>query len=325
MKISAYMNYLALRVLAGICGILPLPLCEALGNGLGLLTWPLVPKKRRMMARENVMKCLGVSEKDADRIARASWVRFGPMAFEVMRFRSMKGRLKDIVEIEGLDEVKARLSKGEGIVFATSHCGNWELLGGALAEAGVPLVAVGMKQKEAGSDRFITENRRLVGMHVTYKSDVREMFKMLKDGWAIGLLMDQDVSARDGIVIDWFERPTNFAQGPATLARHQGLPIFPIYITRLPNGKHRGIIHPPIPVEKTEDKKADILEATLAVGRVLEEHIRKHPEEWFWLHDRWKSVRSMMKEGDAWFLSHDRWHSKTPMGDGEKTDAANLP
>ena len=307
------MIYYLEKCLSFFCCLLPERVCEAVGRALGSLTWPLVPAKRRKMATDNVVQCLGVSEQEAERIAKASWVRFGPMAFEVLRFPRFKGRLNERVELEGLDEVKKLLALGRGVVFATSHCGNWELLGGALAEAGVQLVAVGMKQKESGSDRFITENRSLVGMHVTYKNDVREMFRMLKEGWAIGLLMDQDVSARDGIVIDWFGRPTNFAQGPATLARHQGLPIIPIYITRLPDGRHRGIIHAPIPVSRTKDKKADILEATRAVGRVLEEHIRRHPEEWFWLHDRWKSVRYIQQEGDEWFAAHDRWHSAEKM------------
>ncbi len=301
------------------CCLLPECVCEWLGKTLGALTWPLVPSKRRDMARKNVMTCLGVSESEAERIAKASWVRFGPMAFEVLRFPKFKGRLNERVTLEGLDEVKKILALGRGVVFATSHCGNWELLGGALAEAGVPLVAVGMKQKESGSDRFITENRRLVGMHVTYKNDVREMFKMLKEGWAIGLLMDQDVSTRDGVVIDWFDRPTNFAQGPATLARHQNLPIIPIYITRLADGRHKGIIHPPIPVSHTDDKKADVLEATRAVGRVLEDHIRAYPEEWFWLHDRWKSVRSMQEHGNEWVEAHDRWHSAQKMRKDSET------
>ena len=313
------MIYYLEKCLSFFCCLLPERVCEAVGRALGSLTWPLVPAKRRKMATDNVVQCLGVSEQEAERIAKASWVRFGPMAFEVLRFPRFKGRLNERVELEGLDEVKKLLVLGHGVVFATSHCGNWELLGGALAEAGVPLVAVGMKQKESGSDRFITENRSLVGMHVTYKNDVREMFRMLKEGWAIGLLMDQDVSARDGIVIDWFGRPTNFAQGPATLARHQGLPIIPIYITRLPDGRHRGIIHAPIPVSRTKDKKADILEATRAVGRVLEEHIRRHPEEWFWLHDRWKSVRYIQQEGDEWFAAHDRWHSAEKMTQREET------
>ena len=313
------MIYYLEKCLCFFCCLLPERVCEAVGRALGSLTWPLVPAKRRKMATDNVVQCLGVSEQEAERIAKASWVRFGPMAFEVLRFPRFKGRLNERVELEGLDEVKKLLALGRGVVFATSHCGNWELLGGALAEAGVPLVAVGMKQKESGSDRFITENRSLVGMHVTYKNDVREMFRMLKEGWAIGLLMDQDVSARDGIVIDWFGRPTNFAQGPATLARHQGLPIIPIYITRLPDGRHRGIIHAPIPVSRTKDKKADILEATRAVGRVLEEHIRRHPEEWFWLHDRWKSVRYIQQEGDEWLAAHDRWHSAEKMTRREET------
>ena len=313
------MIYYLEKCLSFFCCLLPERVCETVGRALGSLTWPLVPAKRRKMATDNVVQCLGVSEQEAERIAKASWVRFGPMAFEVLRFPRFKGRLNERVELEGLDEVKKLLALGRGVVFATSHCGNWELLGGALAEAGVPLVAVGMKQKESGSDRFITENRSLVGMHVTYKNDVREMFRMHKEGWAIGLLMDQDVSARDGIVIDWFGRPTNFAQGPATLARHQGLPIIPIYITRLPDGRHRGIIHAPIPVSRTKDKKADILEATRAVGRVLEEHIRRHPEEWFWLHDRWKSVRYIQQEGDEWFAAHDRWHSAEKMTRREET------
>ena len=306
------------KCLSFFCCLLPESVCNAVGRSLGLLTWPLVPAKRRKMATDNVIRCLGVPEKEAERIAKESWARFGPMAFEVLRFPRFKGRLHERVELEGLDEVKKLLALGRGVVFATSHCGNWELLGGALAEAGVPLVAVGMKQKESGSDRFITENRSLVGMHVTYKDDVREMFRMLKEGWGIGLLMDQDVSARDGIVIDWFGRPTMFAQGPATLARHQGLPIIPIYITRLPDGRHRGIIHAPVPVNRTKDKKADILEATRAVGRVLEEHIRRYPEEWFWLHDRWKSVRWIQEHGDKWFAEHDRWHSAEKMTSWEK-------
>lgn len=309
--------YFLEKCLSFFCCLLPESVCNWLGNMLGALTWPLVPKKRRKMAVDNVMQCLGVPETEAERIAKASWVRFGPMAFEVLRFPKLKGRLHERVELEGLDEVKKILALGRGVVFATSHCGNWELLGGALAEAGVPLVAVGMKQKESGSDKFITENRRLVGMHVTYKNDVREMFKMLKEGWAIGLLMDQDVSVRDGVVIDWFGRPTNFAQGPATLARHQKLPVIPIYITRLADGRHKGIIHPPIPVPNTKDKKADILAATKEVGRVLEDHIRAYPEEWFWLHDRWKSVRWIQEHGDEWFTEHDRWQSAQEM---HKTD-----
>ena len=167
--------------------ILPAGFCEWLGVTLGKLTWCFVPRKRRRMARDNVMRCLGVDEAEADRIAKASWVRFGPMLMEVMRFPKILEHMDDYVEIEGMEYLQEGLSKGKGAVIATSHSGNWELMGGALANAGISLVGVAMRQKEAGFDKFINEYRRLVGMHITYKDNVREMFDMLKKGWTESL------------------------------------------------------------------------------------------------------------------------------------------
>ena len=140
-------------------------------------------------------------------------------------------------------------------------------------------------------DRFINEYRRLVGMHIIYKNDVREMFRMMKEGWIVGLLADQDTSRHDGIVLDFFGKPTNCVPGPATMARSAGLGVIPGYITRKEDGTHKIIFHAPVEVPRTKDKRADIRTAEQAVNRVLEQHIREHPEEWFWLHDRWKSMR----------------------------------
>jgi KDO2-lipid IV(A) lauroyltransferase len=284
--------YYFAKAMSFILCILPAGFCEWLGVTLGKLTWCFVPRKRRRMARDNVMRCLGVDEAEADRIAKASWVRFGPMLMEVMRFPKILEHMDDYVEIEGMEYLQEGLSKGKGAVIATSHSGNWELMGGALANAGISLVGVAMRQKEAGFDKFINEYRRLVGMHITYKDNVREMFDMLKKGWTIGLLMDQDSSLRDGIIFDWFGQPTNFVQGPAVMGRFQGIPVFPGYITRKSDGHHKIIIYPPIFVDKTKDKAGDIRKAMIAISEVLEAHIRKYPEEWFWLHDRWKSVRN---------------------------------
>ena len=151
-----------------------------------------------------VKTCLQVDEREAERIAKASTVRFGPMLFEVLRFPLIKRRIADYVRIEGLEKLQQCLSDGKGAVIAAAHSGNWELMGGAFAMAGIPLVGVAMKQKSSGSDRFINEYRSLIGMHITYKTGVREMFDMLKKGWAIGLIMDQDTNRHDGILLDFF-------------------------------------------------------------------------------------------------------------------------
>ncbi len=266
-----------------------------LGNGLGRwigrLLWPFVPEKRKKIARENVQRCLQVDTAESERIAKASAVRFGPMLFEVLRFPVIRDKIAEYVEIEGIENMREGLALGRGGIIATAHSGNWELLGGALALAGFPIVGVAMKQKEAAMDRFINEYRRMMGMHITYKSDVREMFQLLKKGWVIGLLMDQDVSPKDAALLDFFGQPTNCVQGPASLARFKDAPIFPVFITQRANGRHRLVIHPPVFVERTGDKHADIRKTTQILTKIIEEHIRLYPEEWFWLHDRWKSIR----------------------------------
>lgn len=286
------MAYYFARIVSWLCCLLPHRVSDGVGRLLGWLTWPLIPSRRRRMAIENVRGCLGVEREEALRIAKASWVRFGPMLLEVMRFPVLRPRFSEIAEIEGVEYLREGLSLGRGAVIATAHSGNWELMGGVLSAAGFPIVGVAMRQKEAGFDRFINEYRQRVGMHITYKDNVREMFTLLKQGWAIGLLMDQDIGRRDGIVFDWFGRPTNFVQGPAVLARHQNAPIIPGFIHRLPDGRHRILFYPPVFVERTKDKGADIRRAMKAVSRTLEQHIRRYPEEWFWLHDRWKSQRN---------------------------------
>ena len=128
-------------------------------------------------------------------------------------------------------------------------------------------------------------------MHIIYKNDVREMFRMMKDGWVVGLLADQDTNRHDGIVLDFFGKPTNCVPGPAAMARSAGIGVIPGYITRKEDGTHKIVLYAPIEVPRTKDKRADIRTAEQTVNRVLEQHIREHPEEWFWLHDRWKSMR----------------------------------
>lgn len=279
------------RVAAWLAQRLPPSWCEGLGRALGALTWAAVPKHRRLMAAENARLCLGVDEREALRIVKASWARFGPMLFEVLRFPLMRGHLGDYVAVVGLEPLRAQMATGRGCVIATMHFGNWELMGGALAEAGVRLVAVAKQQTSRGFDQFINERRELLGMHVTNKNNVREMFRLLRDGWAIGLLSDQDPTRRDGIKLTWFGRDTWFVQGPAGLARHDDVPIFVAAMHRQADGRHVLTISPPIAVPRTADKARDIREAMLAVAGLQERHIRQNPDEWFWLHDRWATMK----------------------------------
>ena len=285
------MTYYLVRFLSRVVCLLPGRFCDRLGRALALALWPFLSARRKKLAASQVAMCLGTDERESARIAKESAVRFGPMLFEVLRFPVIVRNMADYVEIEGREHLEGVLAQGKGAVIATGHAGNWELMGGALSQAGFPLIGVAMRQRDAAMDRFINEYRRLVGMHIIYKNDVREMFRMMKEGWVVGLLADQDTSRHDGIVLDFFGKPTNCVPGPAAMARSAGIGIVPGYITRKKDGTHKIIFHAPVEVPRTKDKRADIRTAEQAVNRVLEQHIREHPEEWFWLHDRWKSMR----------------------------------
>ncbi|MGL5269683.1 MAG: lysophospholipid acyltransferase family protein [Selenomonadaceae bacterium] len=279
-----------MKFFSQICCLLPKSLCLCLGEFLGQVTWGLVPARRKRMAIDNVRKCLALTEIEAKRIAKKSWTRFGYMIIEVLRFPLMKNHITDYVRIEGREHMEKALALGRGGIIATAHSGNWELLGGALALSGFPIVGVAQKQTNEAMNKFINEYRRMVGMHITYKTGVREMITMLADGWVIGLLMDQRTNPRDGVILKFFGRDTPCVPGPASLARFKNAPILPVFITQEADGKHLLKIYEPVFVEKTKDKHEDIKRTTAVLTQMIETHIREYPEEWFWLHDRWDSA-----------------------------------
>ena len=232
----------------------------------------------------------------AKKISKTSAVNFGSIFIEVLSFPVLKNEMQNHVKIIGLEHlqnyINSKERQGRGAVIATCHSDNWELMGGAFAQNGIPLVGVAKKQRSSGVDKFMNEYRTLIGMHITYKNGVREMYQMLDEGHFIGLIMDQDVGRHDGVVVKFFNRATNYVTGAAAMSRFKGVPIFPAFMHKNSDGTHTLEIQPPLFVERTNDKRADIYKMTQLLATLIENHIRKYPQEWFWLHDRWKSMRT---------------------------------
>ena len=281
-----------MKLLSAVICLLPLKTGLTFGRGLARLLWTFMPRKRKRLAADNIIRCLHVTPAEADRIARESTVQLGALFMEVLAFPKLKGNMAAHVKVVGLEHLtRYKNSSERGAVIATGHNDNWELMGGAFAQNGIPLVGVAKKQKSEGADKFINEFRTLIGMHITYRSGVREMYKMLDDGHFIGLIMDQDVGRDDGVVVKFFNQATNFVTGAASMSRFRKVPIFPAFMHRNDDGTHTLEISPPLYVERTTDKHADIKRMTQHLAALIEEHISKYPAEWFWLHDRWKSMR----------------------------------
>jgi len=279
--------YKLIKLLSDIVCWLPVFIRRQVGNILGEICWLIVPAKRRNMAVGNIVRSLGIPEQDAVRIAKQSTTRFGRMFMEVLAFPVIKRNINQYVRIVGKENMIEALAHGRGAVLATAHSGNWELLGGALALNGFPMIGVAQKQTNEQMDQFINEYRTLVGMHVTYKSGVREMIRLLGEGKVIGMLMDQN-AGRNGVIVNFFNRPASAPQGPAFLARMKNAPIVPAFITENKDGTHTVIVKEPVWVNQTEHREQDILAATQQLTSIIEQHIQAYPHEWFWLHNRWK-------------------------------------
>lgn len=281
--------YYVIKLLSYITCLMPNPLRRALAYAIGRLGWLVVNKRRKKTSVDNVLQSgLASDAEQATDIVRDSVYRFGPMFVEVLLFPQLTQQaIRSHITFTGRDHLTEALSYGKGVVLATAHSGNWELLGAALAYEGFPLVAVVRKQNDLGADRFINEYRTQAGMHITYKTSVKEMVRLLGEGKIVGLLMDQ-AAGSDGVMLDFFGRPSSTPQGPAALARLKGAPIVLAFITGREDGTHEAIIHPPLWVDKTADRDQDIIVTTKKLNHIIEDHIRRHPAEWFWLHNRWK-------------------------------------
>lgn len=277
-----------------ICHI-PFFMRRGLGSFFGAFFWTFVPKKRKVLARDQILECgLTTDAGEAMAIAKASTTRFGRMIVEVLSYPVYDKEILDKKIVfhgkEYLDELK---ESGEGAIFMASHAGNWELLGAYLAMSGYPLISVAQQQDNKGSDTFINEYRAMMKQHVTYKTGIRDMVRFLAKGHYIGLLMDQD-PGYTGIMVKLFGRDTLTADGPAKLAGIQNYPILSIFIHE--DRPYHYVVEalPPIrpytsdaPLSK-EEKKRIVYDVTQQLNDRLEAHIRKYPDEWFWLHNRWK-------------------------------------
>lgn len=283
------MQYFFVKMLSRIACKLPTGLKRTIGDFIGALLWPLVPKKRREMAINNAMNALGLDRRAATGLVRRSAVRFGRMFFEVLSLPALtKENIGRNVIIKGREHLEEAFGHGRGVIIASAHSDNWELIGPALTLNGFPVVGVAQRQTNAAMDRFINELRTASGMRITYKTGVREMVTLLGEGMAIGLIMDQDAKDQ-GVFADFLGRTASTPAGPVSLARLKGAPIVPILITANADDTHTLLIHPPVWLERTANRDHDYLVTVQKLNAIIGRHIRAHPEEWFWLHNRWKT------------------------------------
>ncbi|MDQ0204468.1 lysophospholipid acyltransferase family protein [Pectinatus haikarae] len=260
------------------------------GSLLGTFAWFFLPKRKKKMMEQNICETLCMSSEQAHAISKASFVRFGCMLVDFLQYPSFSEKnIARSVTFEGLEHLNAALAEKKGAVMVAGHCGNWELLGAALAYKGFPMVAVTKRQKNNKFERFLNMYRSMPSKGIVlYKEELRKVIRMLR-GNKIPLIFI-DIDGKDtGVFIKFLGRRTSTPPGAAILAQMCSCPIIPAFIKQDSRGIHHIKICEPLWLEKREDTDTAVYDMMQHISFLLENRIRNFPEDWFWLYNRWKT------------------------------------
>lgn len=231
------------------------------------------------------------TERQRRRVLRGVFRNFGRMLADFARFPSLtRENIERLIIYDGFEHYARAREQGKGVIFLTAHFGNWELSSFAHGLYGYPLSFTVRQMDNPRLDELINRWRCLSGGHTIEKNDfARQALRVLRQGEALGILMDTNMLAAEGVFVDFFGRPASTTTGPARIARKTGAPLvlgLAIWDTKL--GKYR-LRFEPVEWIHRDDPEEEILANTANFTRLIEEYVRRYPDQWLWVHRRWKT------------------------------------
>ncbi|MHB8482364.1 MAG: lysophospholipid acyltransferase family protein [Nitrospiria bacterium] len=295
-RIIHYLQYLVFIFIEKVFNILPHPFALRLGKGLGTLFYSM-DKRHRTVSLENLKMIYGTrkSPEEIKRISLNCFKNLGISIVEMIRLKNMsESELLKNVSVEGMEHYKDAIKKGRGLVFIGAHFGNWEMLAIVISLLFQKGYVVARKLDNPFIHQRIEKVRTSTGNRFINKNDAFwEMIKLLKKGELVGVLMDQNVAEREGVFVPFFGRPACTNKGLAMILLKTKTPMIPIFMVRLPNGTHRVIVKPELPLIHTGNLKSDVRQNTAQITRAIEEMVKQYPEQWLWMHRRWKTQNAV--------------------------------
>lgn len=274
--------------------LLPLDAASALGGTAMRVVGPRMGASRR--ARAQIARALPErSPAEVDRIVAGMWDNLGRVVVEYAvldRLARAAERDPGRIAIVGLENARPILESGRPIVIAVAHMANWEAAAIAARLQNVPLAAIYRPPNNPHVDRLVKRARAALGTRLIEKrmegpGSVRAL-GALREGLALATLCDQHFTG--GVEVPFFGRPAATSPAAVKLARHVGGVVLPVHAERLRGARFRVVVDPPLAIPETDDPEADAWMATAALTRRVEDWVRAHPEQWLWLHRRWKAA-----------------------------------
>ena len=287
-KIRYVLEYLLVRGVFALFGLLSLDRSSALGGWIGRTVGPRLAITRR--ARDNLARALPeLSDPARQRVIDDMWDNLGRIFGEYPHLGDI--RLYDgennHVEVIGTEHVDRLLEDGKGALFFSAHLGNWEIVSLGATRRGIDLVQIFRTANNPWVERLIQRARAPVGgrQHAKGTHGTRHMLRAVKRGEHVAMLVDQKYN--EGIAVPFFGRDAMTTPAVAELALRFQVPVIPVRVERLEGARFRLTVYSALDLPDTGDREADVRAVTIAINDILEQWIRERPGQWLWLHRRW--------------------------------------
>jgi len=291
-RVREHLEYAAVWLLLKTIGAMPRPLARLVGARTAALLFWMRPGMRSAAA-ENLKLAFPAWTKKQRRAAIRGMVRqLGWMAAEFARFpRYSKNNIERTVLLDGFENFATAQAQGKGVLFLTGHMSAWELAPYAQALFGNPLHFLVRPIDNPRVDALITKYRCLSGNQPIDKNQsARAVLKVLAANGTVGILADHNTALTEGVFVDFFGIPACTTAGLARFALHTDAAVVPGFLHwDIALRKYRLCFEPQVELVRTGNDAEDIRENTQRFTRVVENYVRRHPEQWLWVHRRWKT------------------------------------
>jgi Kdo2-lipid IVA lauroyltransferase/acyltransferase len=286
------LEYAAAWPFIKILGAMPRPLSRAFAIGISQVVYLLHFRLRQVGMRNLAMVFPEKSEAERARILRGVFASLGRQLAELCQFpKYTPENIDEVVTYDGLENYERAYARRKGVLFLTAHFGGWELSAFAHSLHGHWLHIVMRPMDNQYLDRLLQNYRTMHGNKTVAKDDfVRGLLAAMKAGETVGILMDTNMTPPQGIFVDFFGIPACTASGLARIALRTDAAVVPGFTIWDPAlRKYRLRFDPALELIRSGDLEADIAANTQLFTRVIEDYVRNYPDQWLWVHRRWKT------------------------------------
>lgn len=288
-----FLGWIGLVVCSFLVRFLPSRALYGFARGLGALSYRLARKQRRIASENLSLAFAGQkSPEGIESIARGCFTCMAKSGVELLFLMDRPEQLKQRVRLVNAERLDRALESGNGVILVSAHFGNFPLMLAKLSLEGYRVGAIMRSMRDARVERIFTEKRRRLRIKTIYSQPraacVSETIEALRKNEIVFIPIDQNFGT-GGVFVEFFGRKAATATGPVVLAQRTKAAVLPCFIIREPGDTHDIVFEEPLQIAYADPGQQTVQENVQRLTSVIEQYVRSHPEQWGWIHRRWKT------------------------------------